>query len=54
MVTIYVWPNGDWCFSDEVWKPDDGYTVHKVPDTWPDDRVDRYVQQLVKEQKAQS
>lgn len=47
-VVIYYWPNGDWCFDYEVWQPDPGFKTAKVPDTWPEDRIDRYVQQLVK------
>lgn len=47
MATLYIWPNGDWAYKEEIFKPEPGFFIEQVSDHWTDDRIDEYVQQLV-------
>lgn len=53
MIEIVYWPNGSWCFKDELefygsCKSDD-FTVAKVPEFWDDGLVDDWVSEKVNE-----
>lgn len=52
MVTVLFWPNGDWAYEAEVWKPDPGFRTIRIPEFWPDDRVDEHIQKLVNEEAS--
>lgn len=49
MVTILYWPNGDWAFEHEVWKPEPGYRTATVSQYWPDERISDFVHKLIHE-----
>lgn len=51
MEVVLIWPNGDWAYEQEVFRPDPGFVKHTVPDLWTDDRVNSLVQQLLQNNK---
>ena len=54
MVTILYWHNGDWAFEHEVWRPEEGYQTARVSSYWPDERVTRFVTDLLRKQAEHS
>jgi hypothetical protein len=49
--TIYIWPNGDWCYSDELeWfqhNRSDDFRTDMVPWHWGYPEVQEYVDDLL-------
>jgi hypothetical protein len=52
MVTILFWPNGDWAYENEVWKPEPGFQTARVSDYWPDERVNDFVSRLLADERS--
>ena len=50
MQTIIVWPDGTWCYLEDVhdfsWKSDDFQRVH-LPEEMDSDEIDFVVEQLI-------
>jgi hypothetical protein len=44
MKTVLFWPNGDWAYEDEVWKPEPDFQRLNVSPYWTDARIDEIVQ----------
>ena len=49
--TIYIWPDGTWCYQDELEDygfMSDDYCVTYAPCDWSEDDIDTYAERLGK------